>query len=384
MREWFKVQLKDKGKDEAEAEISVDDFIGDWIDNYWGFGVTAKAFVSELSAMPDEVRNIKVRINSPGGDVFAATQIANALRQWASKGGRTVETYVEGLAASAASVIAMAGAPVKMADNSLMMVHEPWSGSVGRASEMRKAADVLDRVRDAAVATYQWHTDKSADDIVAMLEAETWMDADEAIEAGFADEKVEGLRAAASIDPKALDSLKIPERYVARVKSFLRAEDAPADPPLDPPPAPVEGPIEEPSTPPVNPPPADAAELVEACAKAGLDVAAIKALVTSRPTMDQAVVAIDKWKADRKAEQDRADTIRAACSLAHLEDLAESVVGLGCDVPTAKLFLARLKAKLDNIEIDSTLSPDHGATRKPVIDTNAIYAERNGLRKQEK
>jgi ATP-dependent protease ClpP protease subunit len=378
-RDWFKVQLKDKGKDEAEAEILVDDFIGDWIDNYWGFGVTAKAFVSELAAMPDEVKSIKVRINSPGGDVFAAAQIANALRQWASKCGRTVETYVEGLAASAASVIAMAGAPVKMADNSLMMIHEPWSGAVGNAGEMRKAADVLDQVRDTIVATYRWHTDKTEEEIVALLEAETWMNADEAIEAGFADEKVEGLRAAASIDPKALDTLKVPERYAARVKAFLRAEDEPTAPE---PPAPTPEP-EKPAEP-APEPAADAAEVVSACASAGLDVAAVQAIVTSRPTMAAAKAAIDRWKADREAEHARAESVRAACAVAGLGDLSEHMVGLGCGLEPAKALLVELRARLDVVELDSSISPDHGAKRKPVIDTVALYAQRNGLRTEEK
>src|SRR5262245_49867465 len=117
---WFRIQAAAAG---SVADVVVFGFIGDWVaDLYGGTGdgvVTAKSFADELAALPESVKTVRVRINSPGGDVVAGIAIANALRAEQQK-GRKVETIVEGLAASAASVIAMGGSTVRMADNALM------------------------------------------------------------------------------------------------------------------------------------------------------------------------------------------------------------------------------------------------------------------------
>src|SRR5690349_6468961 len=117
---WFR--FVNDASDPSTVDIHVIDFIGDWIDQALNemFGeeisVTAKAFVDQLAALPEGVKAINVHINSPGGDVFAALNIANALRDQQATKNRTVTTYVDGLAASAASIIAMAGSKVVMAD----------------------------------------------------------------------------------------------------------------------------------------------------------------------------------------------------------------------------------------------------------------------------
>src|ERR1051325_2166278 len=197
-REWFKFQAA--ADDASVVDIHIIDFIGDWIDDYWGFGVTAKAFLDQLAKLSNDVKTVRVHINSPGGDVFAASNIANALREQQASKGRTVETIVDGIAASAASIILMAGSTIKVADNGVVMVHNPWTIAVGNAADMRKSADTLDTLRNTIVATYKWHSSLSDDELVALMDAETWMDADEAIAKGFATEKVEGLKAAATID----------------------------------------------------------------------------------------------------------------------------------------------------------------------------------------
>jgi ATP-dependent Clp protease protease subunit len=213
--------------DPKVAEIYVDDFIGDWVDQFINeyldttSPLTAKAFIADLAALPDTVKTIRVHINSPGGDVFAATTIANSLRDQRVTKGRKVETVIDGLAASAASIIAMAGSPVRMADNALLMIHDPWSVAMGNAAEMRKAADVLDQVRDTIVAAYRWHSTLEPKAIEKLMAAETWLDAEAAQEGGFVDEVVSGLKAAASINPKAVERLNIPERFRARVDALL-------------------------------------------------------------------------------------------------------------------------------------------------------------------
>lgn len=366
---WFRFAAQ---ADPKVADVYIDDFIGDWVDqmiNEWldvQSPITAKAFVNELAALPDEVAAIVVHINSPGGDVFAATQIANALREQAVSKGRTVDTLVEGLAASAASIIAMAGGRVRMADNALLMIHNPWTVGVGDAAEMRKAADVLDQVRDAIVATYQWHSPLEAKEIVKLMDAETWMSADEAIEHGFATEKVAGLKAAASIDPRHAPRLKVPERFAAQVAAFLKPEE-PAPPPVEPP---------TPPTPPAN---ASAEEIVGLCEAAGLDVAFAARLIKVGATLADAQQLVSAEKERRAAENSRQDSIRALCSKFKVDGLAPELIAGGMPFDQAKAVVQHVKAMVDKVEIDGNLNPDAGLGRKPVIDVAAIYRERNKL-----
>jgi len=184
--------------DGQSADIHINDFIGDWIDGYFGFGVTSKAFLKALSDLPDAVKQIRVHVNSPGGDVTAATHIANMLRDQQAK-GRAVEVIVEGAAFSAATIVTSAGKPTKIADNALMMTHKPWTVMAGNATELRRAADMADKFQDSIVATYKWKSQLSEEELNGLMDAETWMDADEAIANGFADEKIEGVSAAAAV-----------------------------------------------------------------------------------------------------------------------------------------------------------------------------------------
>lgn len=263
MREWFRIKAQ---ADETVASIDILDFIGTWGDEFWGDVVTAKTFVEALAKLPESVQTIRIRVNSPGGDVFGAITIANALREQRASKGRSVEMVVEGLAASAASLLLMAGDTIEMSDNALLMIHNPWSWAIGSAEEMRKSADALDKVRDTIITTYQWQSSLSAEEIGALMDAETWMDADEALANGFATSKVEGLKAAASIDPRGVAKLTVPEKYAARVAALLKQPE--------PPPAPA--PKDEP---PPKPQPADVAEVVRLCGDAGLDLAFAQALI---------------------------------------------------------------------------------------------------------
>jgi len=126
---------------------------------------------------------ITVWINSPGGDCIAASQIYSMLMDY--KGEVTVK--IDGIAASAASVIAMAGNKVLMAPTALMMIHNPAMAAFGDHNDMAKAIDVLNEVKESIINAYQIKTDKSRNLLSKLMEAETWMNANKAIELGFAD-----------------------------------------------------------------------------------------------------------------------------------------------------------------------------------------------------
>jgi len=175
MKQWFKIENKSD-----RAEIWIYEEIGeDW---FTGGGITAKNFQKELAGI--KAGQIDLHINSPGGLVFDGITIYNLLKQHPAN----VTTYIDGLAASIASVIALAGDKVVMAENALFMVHQPFGMVAGNATDMRDFADKLDKVGGAISQTYLSKTGKTDEEIKTLLDAETWMTADEALEMGFIDE----------------------------------------------------------------------------------------------------------------------------------------------------------------------------------------------------
>lgn len=362
-RPWYRIEAA--ANDPSVVDIHIIDFIGDWFDQMlnelWGekVTVTAKAFIEDLAKLPESVKALRVHINSPGGDIFGAVNIANALRDQRATKGRTVETIVDGMAASAASLILMAGDPVRISDNGILMVHDAWTIAMGNARDMRKAADTLDKFRDSnIVPTYQWHSPLSAEEIAALMAAETWMDADEAIEKGFATEKVEGLMAAASLDPRGLSKLTVPEKYRARVEAL----------------------VAKPEPTPVPPVAAAAADILKLCREGEcLDVA--ESLVQAGATMDQLRARIASERETRQQARARETEIRGLCDTAKLTELADGYVAGGMAPAQVRAHLTLLTAKLDKVEIDAGLGPDAGTQRKKTIDVVAVYAELNRLPK---
>ena len=168
---------------ETSAEISIYDAIG-------SFDVNAKQFVDELKDINAEVINL--RINSPGGSVIDGNAMFNALQRHPAK----VITHIDGLAASMASVIAMAGDEVHMADNALLMIHNPWTFSMGDADELRADADLLDKMSASILSSYG-RSQYEVDELKNLMDEETWFTAQEAFDAGFVDHISTGLRAAA-------------------------------------------------------------------------------------------------------------------------------------------------------------------------------------------
>lgn len=186
---WYDIRAAARGV----AEVMLYDDIGAW-------GISARQFARDLAALGD-VSQINLRIHSGGGDVMEGTVMYNILRGHSAR----VDVYIDGLAASMASVVAMAGDKIYMPSNSMMMVHKPWGGTVGDADAMREYADLLDKIEGTLIQAYARKTGKSTEEISAMLKQTTWMDGNEAVAAGFADQVLEPLKAAAQLNSKRLE-----------------------------------------------------------------------------------------------------------------------------------------------------------------------------------
>lgn len=175
LRFWNFSQNNETGESELriDGEIATEAWLGD--------ETTPKAFSAELSKAKG---NITVWINSPGGEVFAASEIYTMLRE---RPGR-VTVKIDGLAASAASVIAMAGDKVLMSPTSMMMIHDPMSLAWGNSDDMAKAMSMLDEVKESIINAYVLKSGLPRDKISELMSDETWMSAKKAVDLGFADE----------------------------------------------------------------------------------------------------------------------------------------------------------------------------------------------------
>ena len=230
MRTWFNMIAAETGSDSARIDIY--DEIGGW-------GISAKDFAASLAAL-GPVAQLDIHIHSPGGDVFDGTAIYNQLKQHTA---RKVVT-IDGLAASMASVVAMAGDVIRMPENALMMIHNPWTIAMGGADELRKNADLLDKIAGQLRGAYSAKSGMSDDDVRAMMDAETWLTGTEAVEKGLADESLAEVKLAAK-----LDLSKLGEHIDARAVALCVAEgeanerdEDPVPPPAeDPPPPPPDG-----------------------------------------------------------------------------------------------------------------------------------------------
>jgi len=175
MKKWFEIKNK-----ADKSEVWIYEQIGE---DFWdGSGITAKGFQKELSAIKSS--QIDLHINSPGGLVFDGITIHNLLKQHPAN----VTTYIDGLAASIASVIALAGDRVVMAENALFMVHKASGMVYGNSDDMRDFAEKLDKVNGSIATTYMSKTGKENDEIDEMMKTETWLTAKDALEHGFIDE----------------------------------------------------------------------------------------------------------------------------------------------------------------------------------------------------
>jgi len=183
MRSWYTIRSLAEG-----AEVAIYDEIG-------AFGISAKAFLAELGAIPDEVP-ITLRINSPGGSVFDAVAIHNALTRHPAG----VTAWIDGIAASAASYVAMAAGEVVMPQNAFLMIHDPTGMALGTADDMRAMAEALEKIKTSLVAGYAAKSGRPDAEIGELMRKETWLDASEAVELGLANRIDKPVRIAARFD----------------------------------------------------------------------------------------------------------------------------------------------------------------------------------------
>ncbi len=296
MKNWYSIQARA----DQPAEISVFDEIGAW-------GVSAKQFIGELKAI--DATSIKLAINSPGGSVFDALAMYNALRQHPAN----VEVTVLGIAASAASLLAMAGDTIIMPENAFMMIHNPLNFAYGNADELREMADVLDKIGASLIATYAARTGLPDDEIKALLDAETWLNAEEAVLKGFADELQPALKVAAAFD-------------MDRLPDAVRASIAPqADPQPKPEPEPEDN------------HPLDAAAVLAICAGVGMSAHADSLILDPLLTT----------RADLEAALAEAQEIVAVCAAGKLPDMAAKLIKARVPLAAVRARLLEARAALD-------------------------------------
>lgn len=195
-------------------------------DEYEDTDTSAAGFRDALKSLGD-VKNINLHINSPGGSVFEGIAIYNMLKQNSAH----INVYVDGLAASIASVIAMSGDAIFMPSNSMMMIHNPWTMAVGNANELRKQADDLDQITKASVQTYLAKAGNKLDKetLTQLMDNETWLTAQEAVDYGLADEVMEANKAAASINKRFAERYRhVPEQLIKQAEQ-KDAEKKPED-----------------------------------------------------------------------------------------------------------------------------------------------------------
>jgi len=209
-KSWYSIRAAASSSD--TVEVSIYDEIG-----YWG--VTGAAFIADLKAkLGAGVKNISLSINSPGGSVFDGWAIFNALKA----SGKTITVDIVGIAASMASVIAMAGDKIRMPDNAMMMVHNAISGVYGDAEDMREVASVLDKIDASIVSTYMARTGKTEAEVRDLMAADTFMTAAEALALGFATEVTASIEAKAAFDVE-----RLPDNVKALFKALSPVAPAP-------------------------------------------------------------------------------------------------------------------------------------------------------------
>jgi len=345
-RRWYDFRAQAKG-----AEIVIYDEIG-------AFGIPAKAFLDELKAL-GRVAELTVRINSPGGSVFDGVAIYNALKRHDA----AITVWIDGIAASIASMIAMAGDEVVMPENAMLVLHDPSGVVAGTASDMRAMAEALDRMKAGMVAAYRDKSGRDDAEIEALMAAETWLSAHEAIDLGLADRVEAPVRMAAHFDLSRFRHL--PPQLAAIAAAAI------ATPQEDPMPEPDENrplPVVEPEQ------PEAAREDPEAeTAAAGPGTGA------HAPQPTAQVIDLDAVRVDeRRATLAYVSEVHEVCALAGRGDLAAGFIAKATAVAQVRQALLDARAADDEATaIRSQVRMPAVDTAQPAIDTAAIYAARN-------
>lgn len=211
-----KLAFKVEAKTATTAEIVIYEQIGY---SFWEDGVTAKSFSEELKNLGPSIKQIDLRLNSPGGDVFDGITIYNRLKQHSAN----VTVHIDGLAASIASIIALAGDEIIMGEGALYMVHLPWTMAMGDRNDLDNTVQRLMDIEEQMLTIYAKRSGMDRVEIRKMLEEETWLDSDQTVEMGFADKKSEDVVAiaASAMDKRWIN--KSPKKYNSTT-SVVKAE----------------------------------------------------------------------------------------------------------------------------------------------------------------
>jgi ATP-dependent protease ClpP protease subunit len=367
LKRWYEFRAQMKGG----AEIVIYDEIG-------AFGIPAKAFLDELKAL-GPVAELTVRINSPGGSVFDGVAIYNALKRHDA----AITVWIDGIAASIASMIAMAGDEVVMPENAMLVLHDPSGLVMGTAADMRAMAEALDRMKAGMVAAYRDKSGRDDTEIEALMAAETWLSAQEAVDLGFAGRVEQPVKMAAHFD---LSRFRNTPPQLAAILTTPE-EDEMSDPQKTPPrkpdaveataardPAPIASidhlAAEEGDW------PAEAAEPAPAAARPNQATPAAP-VAAAQPTAQ--VIDLDAVRADeRRATLAYVAEVHELCALAGRGDLAAGFAAKA--TPVVQVRRALLEARVAEDEataIRSQVRPASVEPAQPAIDTAAIYAARN-------
>lgn len=176
------VEVYNKGN--GIVEMTLYGVVGE---SYWEEGVSAKDFQSELNEIPKDTTEIHLRINSPGGSVFDGMTIHNLLKQHSAK----VIAYVDGIAASIASVIMLAADEVVIGEGAMVMIHKPLTGVYGNSEQLDRTIMILDKIEDQMTRIYMRKTGLSSAEVAKLLSEETYLTSDEAVEMSIVDRKTE-------------------------------------------------------------------------------------------------------------------------------------------------------------------------------------------------
>ena len=375
MKRWFDIRAQAGG-----AEIVIYDEIG-------AFGIPAKAFLDELKAL-GPVAELTLRINSPGGAVFDGVAIYNALKRHDA----AITVWIDGIAASIASMVAMAGDEIVMPENAMLMLHDPSALVIGTAVDMRAMADALDKMKAGMVAAYRDKSGRDDAEIEALMAAETWLSAEEAVELGLADRVAQPVRMAAHFDLSRFHNL--PPQLAASLTSSHPQEDAMSDPnktrkpdearaaavPHDdattaaPDTQPAEGPDTDRLVEPVAPAPVS-----QATAEPQPPTAFAAAIVDAASRPSAQVIDLDGVRADeRRATLAYVTEVHELCAIAGRGDLAAGFVARAAPVAQIRRTLLEARAAEDEATaIRSQVRPATVEPAQPAIDTAAIYAARN-------
>lgn len=331
-REWFSAKAVDR-----VGDVYIFDEIGFW-------GTDAKTFMTRWKAIAKEVDRFELRINSPGGDVMAASGIYNVI----ASEKKPVDVYIVGFALSAASWIAMAGKTVHMASNGVMMLHNPNAVTVGDAQAHEKTIEILGKVKAAMVTNYAAKSGKSIDEVNAILDEETWYTAEEALAEGFVDEVIqaEDMQQAAACFSLDLGNYKhIPKGFAAKFRAMSRPEETPQG----------------------------AAETeIDAMNDQNWGELTLDGVRAKRPDLIEASTKVG-YESGVKAERDRISQIRAA-AFDGQDELVKKLVDEGTDV-TASVVSLNQDWKARGTQALNALESETEAT--PIVAINTPKAPEN-------